>query len=187
MPRISTSDFKTGITLDLPDGLFELSEFQHVNPGKGGAFVRTKLRDLRHGTVVERTFRAGERMEQAMVDHRSVQLLYHVAGSYVFMDNNSFEQVEVSEHVLGDSKDYLVPELTATLSFYGPEIIGVELPSSVALEVVETDPGLQGDRVSRATKLAIVETGKSIRVPLFVRIGDRVIVNTATGEYVSRT
>ncbi len=149
MPQIATADFKNGMTLDLEDGLFTLVEFQHVKPGKGGAFVRTTLKNV-DGAVVERTFRAGERMERAIMDKKEMQLLYRDGADYVFMDNGTYDQMNVPESTLGDVVNYLVDSATAQIMMYGDEIIGVELPASVELDVAQTEPGVQGDRVSGA-------------------------------------
>ncbi len=159
MPQITTNDLKTGITLNLTDGLFNVVTFQHVKPGKGGAFVRTKLKNVRNGAVLDRTFRAGEKVEQAIVETREMQYLYNDGDSYVFMDQDTFEQLEVPGSVLGDMPEYLLPEMTPALSFYGTEIVGAELPASVELTVTDVEPGVQGNRVSGATKPATVETG----------------------------
>lgn len=186
MPQISTADFKNGMTLALDDGLFTLVEFQHVKPGKGGAFVRTTLKNVRSGSVVDRTFRAGERMERAMVDKREMQLLYRDGEGYVFMDNATFDQLTVPSATLGDAANYVVDTANAVMLMYGDEIIGVELPASVELAVAETEPGVQGDRVSGAKKPATLETGKVVQVPLFIEPGERVKVDTRTGEFISR-
>jgi elongation factor P len=186
MPQISTADFKNGMTLDLDDGLFTLVEFQHVKPGKGGAFVRTTLKNVRSGAVVDRTFRAGEKMERAIVDKREMQLLYRDGADYVFMDNSTYDQLDVSADTLGDTADFLVDTATALMLMYGDEIVGVELPASVELAVAETEPGVQGDRVSGAKKPATLETGKVVQVPLFIEPGERVKVDTRTGEFISR-
>jgi elongation factor P len=186
MPQISTADFKGGISLDLPDGLFNVVSFQHVKPGKGGAFVRTKLKNVRNGAVLDRTFRAGERMEQAIIETRELQFLYNEADTYVFMDQETFEQLEVPREVVIDIADYLLPEMTPALRFYGTEIVGAELPASVELRIAETEPGVQGNRVSGATKPATLETGKQVKVPLFVNEGDIIKVDTRTGEYLTR-
>jgi elongation factor P len=186
MPQISTADFKNGMTLDLDDGLFSLVEFQHVKPGKGGAFVRTTLKNVRNGAVVERTFRAGERMERAIIDKREMQLLYRDGDDYVFMDNSTYEQLSVPSAVLGDVANYLVDASTALLNMYGTEIVGVEVPASVELTVAETEPGVQGDRVSGAKKPATLETGLVVQVPLFIEPGERIKVDTRTGEFISR-
>ena len=186
MPQIATADFKNGMTLDLDDGLFTLVEFQHVKPGKGGAFVRTTLKNLRNGAVVERTFRAGERMERAIIDKREMQLLYRDGADYVFMDNESYDQLNVPGATLGDVANYLVDSATAQLMMYGDEIVGVELSASVELTIAETEPGVQGDRVSGAKKPATLETGLVVQVPLFINPGEKVKVDTRSGEFISR-
>ncbi|MDQ2710495.1 MAG: elongation factor P [Actinomycetota bacterium] len=186
MPQITTNDLKTGITLDLTDGLFNVVTFQHVKPGKGGAFVRTKLKNVRTGAVLDRTFRAGEKVEQAIVETREMQYLYNDGDSYVFMDQVTFEQLDVPATSLGDIPDYLLPEMTPALSFYGIEIVGAELPASVELTITEVEPGVQGNRVSGATKPATLETGKIVKVPLFVNNGDKIKVDTRSGEYMTR-
>ncbi|HNB96059.1 MAG TPA: elongation factor P, partial [Microthrixaceae bacterium] len=181
MPQISTSDFKNGMTVDLDDGLFSLVEFQHVKPGKGGAFVRTTLKNVRNGSVVERTFRAGERMERAIIDKREMQLLYRDGDDYVFMDNSTYDQMNVPSATLGDVSNFLVDSSTALLQMYGDEIVGVEVPASVELTVTETEPGVQGDRVSGAKKPATLETGLVVQVPLFIEPAERIKVDTRTG------
>lgn len=186
MAQISTSDFKNGMTVDLDDGLFQLVEFQHVKPGKGGAFVRTTLKNVRNGSSVERTFRAGEKMERAIVDKREMQLLYRDGDDYVFMDNESFEQLNVPSATLGDAANYLVDNSMASLLMYGDEIIGVDLAASVELEVAETEPGEKGDRVSGAKKPATLSTGHVLQVPLFINPGERIKVDTRSGEFLSR-
>lgn len=186
MPQISTSDFKNGMTVDLDDGLFSLVEFQHVKPGKGGAFVRTTLKNVRNGSVVERTFRAGERMERAIIDKREMQFLYRDGTDYVFMDNTSYEQLNVSEAALGNAANYIVDGSSVFLMMFEDEIIGSDLPASVELTIAETEPGIQGDRVSGARKPATLETGLVVQVPLFVNVGDRVKVDTRSGEYLTR-
>ena len=186
MPQIATADFKNGMTLDLDDGLFSLVEFQHVKPGKGGAFVRTTLKNVRTGAVVERTFRAGERMERAIIDKREMQLLYRDGDDYVFMDNESYDQLNVPSATLGDVAKFLVDSATAQLMMYGDEIVGVELPASVELTIAETEPGVQGDRVSGAKKPATLETGLVVQVPLFINPGERVKVDTRSGDFISR-
>lgn len=186
MPQISTSDFKNGMTVDLDDGLFSLVEFQHVKPGKGGAFVRTTLKNVRNGSVVERTFRAGERMERAIIDKREMQLLYRDGDDYVFMDNSTYDQMNVPSATLGDVSNFLVDSSTALLQMYGDEIVGVEVPASVELTVAETEPGVQGDRVSGAKKPATLSTGHVVAVPLFIETGEEVKVDTRSGEFISR-
>jgi elongation factor P len=186
MPAISTNDLKNGITLQLDNGLFTVVDFQHVKPGKGGAFVRTKLKNVRTGAVLERTFNAGVRVEQAIVDKRDMQFLYRDGDDYVFMDSVSYEQVPVPPSALGDAADYLVEQMTANLATFQGEIVQVEIPASVELTIAQTEPGVQGDRVSGARKPATLETGLVIQVPLFVNSGDRVRVDTRSGEYLTR-
>jgi elongation factor P len=186
VPQISTSDFKTGITLQMDKGLFQLVEFQHVKPGKGGAFVRTTLRNIRTGQVLDRTFNAGVKVEQAILDKRDMAFLYREGDEYVFMDNESYEQQHVNPSALGEAANYMVENMTATLGFFEGDIVTVEIPASVELNIAETEPGIQGDRVSGARKPATLETGKVIQVPLFVDIGDRVKVDTRTGDYITR-
>jgi elongation factor P len=186
MPAITTNDLKNGITLQLDNGLFQVVEFQHVKPGKGGAFVRTKLRNVRTGAVLEKTFNAGIRVEQAIVDRQDMQFLYRDGDDYVFMNLESYDQVHVAPKSLGDAADYLVEQAIAQIAQHDGEIIGVEIPASVELTVAITEPGVQGDRVSGARKPAELETGKTIQVPLFVNVGDRVRVDTRSGDYITR-
>ena len=183
---VSTNDLKNGMTLDLSEGLFSVVEFQHVKPGKGGAFVRTKLKNVRTGAVLERTFRADEKVEQAVIDKREMQYLYRDGPQYVFMDNTSYDQLNVEVPTLGDAARYLKEGDSAVLSLYDGDIVGVDLPAAVELTVSETEPGLQGDRVSGARKPATLETGLVVSVPLFVNTGDRVKVDTRSGEYLTR-
>ena len=186
MPAISTNDLKNGITLELDNGLFQVVEFQHVKPGKGGAFVRTKLRNLKNGSQLERTFNAGIRVEQAMLEKKDMQFLYRDGDEYVFMDTESYDQMNVPPVALGDAADYLIEQAVAIIAFHNGEIVTVEIPASVELTISETDPGIQGDRVSGARKPATLETGKVLQVPLFINIGDRVKVDTRSGDYITR-
>jgi elongation factor P len=183
---ISTNDLKTGMALNLPEGLVTVVDFQHVKPGKGGAFVRTKLKNVRTGAVIDRTYRADEKLGLALIDKREMQFLYREADDYVFMDNETYDQLHVSPAALGDSVNYLKEGDTAVLPMYNGEIVGVDLPAAVVLEVAETEPGIQGDRVSGARKPATLETGLVVQVPLFVETGERIKVDTRTGEYLAR-
>jgi elongation factor P len=183
---ISTNDLKNGMSLDLPEGLFSVVEFQHVKPGKGGAFVRTKLKNVRTGAVLERTYRADEKLEQAIIDKREMQYLYADGAEYVFMDNTTYDQLQVGGESLGEATKYLKEGDSAILQMYGTEIVGVDLPAAVELTVTDTEPGIQGDRVSGARKPATLETGHTVQVPLFVNTGDRIKVDTRTGEYLTR-
>jgi elongation factor P len=186
MAIITTNDLKNGMTLNLDEGLYNVVEFQHVKPGKGGAFVRTTLKNARTGQVIDRTFRAGEKVDRATLNKREMQFLYRDGDDYVFMDNSSYEQLNVGPLALGAAADYLVEEMTAILVMFEDEIIDVELPAAVELSITETEPGVQGDRVSGARKPATLETGKVVQVPLFVNPGDKVKVDTRTGEYLTR-
>jgi len=174
------------MALDLPEGLVTVVEFQHVKPGKGGAFVRTKLKNVRTGAVLDRTYRADEKLEQAIIDKAEMQYLYRESDHHVFMDNTSYEQMNVDAATLGDSVNYLKEGDSVIMQLYGSEIVGVELPAAVELAVAETEPGVQGDRVSGARKPATLETGLVVQVPLFVNPGDRVKVDTRSGEYLTR-
>jgi elongation factor P len=186
MAATTTNDLKKGMTLDLPEGLFQVVDFQHVKPGKGPAFVRTTLRNVRSGSSLDRTFRADERVEQAMVDKTEMQFLYRDGSDYVFMDNQSYEQIHVGTAALGDAAKYVIEGSTVQLQFYKDEIIGTDLPAAVELTVTQTEPGIQGDRVSGARKPATLETGLVVQVPLFVNEGERIRVDTRTGDYLTR-
>jgi elongation factor P len=186
MAAISTSDIKNGITIKIDEGLFTVIEFQHVKPGKGGAFVRTKLRNARSGAVIERTYNSNERLEQAIIDKRDTQYLYRDGDDYIFMDQVTYDQVPVSSKSLGDTSKFLKETGKAMLIQFNDEIIGIELPASVELVIAETEPGIQGDRVSGARKPATLETGFVVQVPLFVGPGETIKVDTRTGEYMTR-
>ena len=183
---ISTNDLKNGMALNLPEGLMSVVEFQHVKPGKGGAFVRTKLKNVRSGAVLDRTFRADEKVTLAVIDKRDMQFLYREGTDYVFMDNETYDQLHVADSNVGNAVNYLKEGDSAVLPMYKDEVIGVDLPAAVELEVRDTEPGIQGDRVSGARKPATLETGLVVQVPLFVNPGERIKVDTRTGEYLSR-
>jgi elongation factor P len=183
---VSTNDLKNGMSLDLPEGLFSVIEFQHVKPGKGGAFVRTKLKNVRSGAVIERTYRADEKLEQAIIDKRDMQFLYRDGTDFVFMDTTSYEQMSAPPAALGDAPNYLKEGDEANLQMYNGEIVGVDLPAAVELRVTVTEPGIQGDRVSGARKPATLQTGLVVQVPLFVNVGDMIKVDTRSGEYLTR-
>jgi elongation factor P len=183
---VSTNDLKNGMALDLPGGLVTVVGFQHVKPGKGGAFVRTKLKHWGSGAVVEKTFRADEKVPLAVIDKREMQYLYREGDAYVFMDTGTYDQIHVDAAELGDSVRYLKEGDRAVLPSYQGRVIGVELPAAVELTVAETEPGVQGDRVSGARKAATLETGLVVQVPLFVDRGERIKVDTRTGEYLAR-
>jgi elongation factor P len=174
------------MTLELDRDLVQVVDFQHVKPGKGHAFVRTTLRNVRTGSVVDRTFRAGEKVQRAIIDKRSMQFLYRDGADYVLMDDQTYDQIQVTPTTLGDATNYMVEQGTTLILMYGDEVIGVELPASVELVITETEPGLQGDRVSGARKPATLETGLVVQVPLFIELGERVKVDTRSGDYLSR-
>jgi elongation factor P len=182
----TSNDLKNGLVLNIDGQLWTVVEFQHVKPGKGPAFVRSKLKNVLTGKVVERTFNAGVRVETANVDKREMNYLYNDGSGYVFMDNQNYEQMSLSNEVVGDSKDYLLENQAAIVAVYEGNPIYVELPASVVLEITYTEPGLQGDRSSGGTKPATVETGLQIQVPLFLEQNTKVRVDTRTGEYLGR-
>jgi elongation factor P len=186
MSSLSSNDLKNGVSLRLDDGLFTVIDFQHVKPGKGGAFVRTKLRNVRSGAVIERTYRAGESLDQAVIDKRDMSFLYRDGEDYVFMDQSTFDQLTVTTGTLGDAVNYVREGAVAVVQMCDDEVVGVDLPASVELTVAETEPGVQGDRVSGARKSATLETGLVVQVPLFVNPGETIKVDTRTGEYLTR-
>lgn len=183
---ISTNDMRPGMTLELESDLYTILQYQHHKPGKGHAMVRTKLRNLRTGAVVDRTFRADEKVELARVEKKDMQYLYSDGAGYVFMDNQTYEQIHVDEVLLEEAAGLLKEGQTVQVAFHERNPIEVELPTTVDLLVAETDPGLQGDRSSAGTKPAKLETGAVVQVPLFVVTGDTVRVDTRSGNYVTR-
>lgn len=183
---ISTSEFKTGLTIEYDGNLFSIIEFQHVKPGKGAAFVRSKLRNMRTGGVIDKTFSAGEKMERAHIEKASMQFLYSMGDDYVFMNNDTYEQLEIPASQLAHEKNFLLDGMEVKIMLFGSEILGVEVPEKVTLEVTDCEPGVKGNTASNATKSATVSTGYTLQVPLFVDAGDKLIINTSTGQYVSR-
>jgi elongation factor P len=183
---ISVNDFRNGLTIEVDGEIYRVLEFQHVKPGKGAAFVRSRLRNLRNGNIVEKTFRAGEKVERAQIDNRKMQYLYSTGDTYIFMDTETYEQVELSAKQIEYELKFLKENMEVSVIMYQGETIGVELPNTVVLTVVETEPGIKGDTVSGGTKSAKLETGLVVQVPLFVNEGDKLIINTADGTYVSR-
>ncbi|CAD2077157.1 elongation factor P [Phocicoccus schoeneichii] len=183
---ISVNDFKTGLTIEVDNGIWRVIDFQHVKPGKGAAFVRSKLRNLRTGAIQEKTFRAGEKVGRAQIDNSKMQYLYNDGDDYVFMDNNTYEQITVNKSQLEHEIQFLKENMPVSIMMYEGETLGVDLPKSVELQVVETEPGLKGDTVSGGTKSATMETGLKIQVPLFIENGEILVVNTDDGSYVSR-
>lgn len=183
---ISSNDFKTGLTIEIDGDVFSVVEFQHVKPGKGAAFVRTKLKNVRTGGVVERRFNAGEKVNKAHVERREMQYLYKDADHYVVMDNETYEQVSLTEDQIGDGVKWLKENMSLGVLFYEVEVIGVDVPNSVQLVVTATEPGVKGDTATGGTKPATLETGAVVQVPFFVNEGDVLIIDTRTGNYVQR-
>lgn len=183
---ISSNDFRTGLTIEVDGDIYAVVEFQHVKPGKGSAFVRCKLKNLRTSGVVERTFRAGEKLPRAHLEHREMQYLYREGDSFVFMDNENYEQTSLGLNQLGDNVKYLKENMNIYLLTYNGDLIGVELPNTVELKVIEADPGVRGDTATGGTKPATLETGLIIQVPLFIDVGTVIKVDTRTGEYLER-
>ena len=182
----TTNDLKNGMTLNIDGQLWNVVDFQHVKPGKGGAFVRTKLKNVMSGKVVDRTFNAGVRVEQASVDRREMQYLYREGDDFVFMDTQDYDQPRIPAATVGDAANYLLEEQNVTVAFNEGVPLYVEMPAAVELTVSQTDPGLQGDRATGGTKPATLETGAQIRVPLFITTGEKIRVDTRTGQYLGR-
>jgi elongation factor P len=182
----TTNDLKNGMTLSIDGALWSVVEFQHVKPGKGGAFVRTKLKNVLSGKVVDRTFNAGVRVEVATVDKRDMQYLYREGDDFVFMDTTDYDQPHIPAAVVGDAANYLLEEQNVTIAFNDGTALYVELPAAVELTVQHTDPGLQGDRSTGGTKPATLDTGAQIQVPLFITTGEKIRVDTRTGQYLGR-
>ncbi|MCC6731124.1 MAG: elongation factor P [Chthonomonadales bacterium] len=183
---IDTSDFRNGLSIRQDSDIFTIVEFQHVKPGKGGAFVRTRLRNVRTGAVIEKTFRAGEKMEQARLERRPMQFLYVQEDLYFLMDTETYEQISVPRSAFGDPVKYLKDGTEVTVLDHDGTVIGVEVPFFVELEVVETDPGVRGDTAAGGSKPAKVATGAVIQVPFFINVGDRVKIDTRTDSYLER-
>ena len=186
MTTISTSDFKNGICIEYNGKLCTIIDFQHVKPGKGGAFVRTKLRDIKTGRVIDNTFNAGVKVESIRMESKKMQYLYNDGTSYNFMDNTTFEQMEIPAETVGEAAQWLKENEEATLLYAAEELISLEPPMFVELEVTETDPGFKGDTVQGGTKPATLETGATIQVPLFVEPGDTLQIDTRDGRFVKR-
>lgn len=182
----TSNDLKNGLVLNIDGQLWAVIEFQHVKPGKGGAFVRTKLKNVLSGKVVDRTFNAGVRVETANVDKRDMQYLYRDADDYVFMDMDTFDQINVPQAVVGENDKWMLENQKAIVALHDGNALYIELPVTVELEVTYTEPGMQGDRATGGTKPATVETGAEIQVPLFITQGERVKVDTRDGSYLGR-
>jgi elongation factor P len=183
---ISSNDFRTGVTIDLDGSVWRVVEFLHVKPGKGSAFVRTKLKNVQTGNTVERTFRAGETVPQAILEKRTMQHTYKEGEQFVFMDMETFEEARLSEAEIGDRVKYLKDGMEVNVVQWNSQVLEVELPNSVVLEVTETDPGVKGDTATGGTKPAIVETGAQVMVPLFISVGERIKIDTRNDTYLGR-
>lgn len=183
---MDTSDFRNGISIIVDNDIYTIVEFQHVKPGKGGAFVRSKLKNVRTGGVIDKTWRAGERMEQAILDRYPLQYSYQQEGEYFFMDPESYEMIPVPKEKIGDGVKFLKEGLEVTALSHKDELINVELPFTIEATIAETDPGVRGDTASGGSKPATLETGAVIQVPFFINVGDRVKVDTRTSDYLER-
>jgi elongation factor P len=183
---ISTNDMRPGQTLDIDGNLFTIVNYQHVKPGKGQAFVKTKLKNVKTGAVTDKTFRADEKVNLAVLDKREMQFLYEDDAGLVFMDNETYDQVHVDPALLGDAVKFLKDGTVCLIPVYDGTPVGVDMPVTVELDVVDTEPGFKGDRVSGTLKPATVETGTVVQVPLFIQVGERIKVDTRSGEYMSR-
>ena len=183
---ISSNDFRTGVTVELDGSVWRVVEFLHVKPGKGSAFVRTKLKNVQTGNTVDRTFRAGETVPQANIEKRTMQHTYKDGEEYVFMDMETYEETRMNGENLGDRTNFLKEEMEVNVLFWDEQVLEIELPTSVVLEITDTDPGVKGDTATGGTKPAIVETGAQVMVPLFISIGEKIKVDTRDGSYLGR-
>ena len=183
---ISSNDFRTGVTVELDGSVWRVVEFLHVKPGKGSAFVRTKLKNVQTGNTVDRTFRAGETVPQANIEKRTMQHTYKDGEEYVFMDMETYEETRMNAENLGDRTNFLKEEMEVNVLFWDEQVLEIELPTSVVLEITDTDPGVKGDTATGGTKPAIVETGAQVMVPLFISIGEKIKVDTRDGSYLGR-
>lgn len=183
---ISSNDFRTGVTIEIDGNVWQVVDFQHVKPGKGAAFVRAKLKNVQTGAIVERTFNAGEKLPRAHVDKREMQYLYESDGQFHFMDNETYEQIAMTKEQLDSAIHFLKENMNIAVMLFQGVVIGVELPYSVELRVVETDPGIRGDTATGGTKPAKLETGYVVKVPLFINVDDVLRIDTRTGDYVER-
>lgn len=182
----NVNDIKNGMTILFEDSIYTVLEFSHVKPGKGAAFVQVKLKNLRTGSIVEKRFNSGVKLEKAMIEKKNMQYLYEASGVYTFMDNETYEQLELTESQLGNDKYYLKNGLEVIVSLYQGEVLGVILPEKVELEIIATEPAVKGNTTNNAQKDATVETGLMVRVPLFIEQGEKILVSTKDGSYASR-
>lgn len=183
---LSINELKSGLTVLVDGQVYAVTDYQHVKPGKGAAFVRTKLRNLKNGTILEKTFRGDEKIEEAFIEERKLQYLYNADKIYHFMDQQNFEEIRIPEEILGGNSRFLKDNLEITAYFYGAEVLNVALPTFIELKIVNAEPGIKGDTAKAAFKSAVVETGATIQVPLFIEQGDIIKIDTRTGEYIAR-
>lgn len=183
---VSAGDFRNGVTFDLDGQVFTIIEFQHVKPGKGAAFVRTKIKNVMTGATVERTFNPSDKMPKAVIERKDMEYLYNDGNLYYFMDVQSYEQIPINKSSIGSSFEFVKENMTVKLLFYKGNCFGIEPPTFVELVITETDPGFKGDTATGATKMATVETGATVKVPLFINQGERIKIDTRTGEYMER-
>ncbi len=183
---VDVNDIRNGMTLLIEGNIYQIVEFLHVKPGKGAAFMKTKMKNLRTGTTLERTFNTNVKFEEARIDRKTVQYLYEAGGTYYFMDNVTYEQYELNEDQLGDNKDYLLENMEVQLTFYGSELLGITLPEKMEYTIVECEPGIKDSTATAATKVAKIETGLTVRVPMFINEGDKIIITTVDGKYYGR-
>ena len=183
---IDVNDLRKGVTFELGDGLFKVLDYSHNKPGRGNATIRTKIRNLRNGVTVEKTFQSGERVQDIRLDHHQAQYLYHDGDLYFFMDTESYEQPALNKVLLGESADYLKDGMEVKLTFYNGEAIDVELPAAVELKVVESEVAVRGDTANNVNKLVTTESGLRVQVPQFVKVDDVIRINTTTGDYLTR-
>ena len=183
---VSINEIKSGLTLLVDGDVYQVVEFQHVKPGKGAAFVRTKLRNLKNGGIQERTFRGDEKIEEAFIEEKKLQYLYASGNIYHFMDQDNFEEITISEDLLGDKRKFLKDNLDVVAYSYKNEILNINPPNFIEFKIIHTEPGIKGDTAKSGTKLATIETGATVQVPLFIDVGDTIKVDSRTGEYVER-
>ncbi|HZW49325.1 MAG TPA: elongation factor P [Bacillota bacterium] len=183
---ISTNDLRNGVTVEIDGNVWSVVEFQHVKPGKGAAFVRTKMKNVKTGAVQEKTFNAGEKLSKARIDTHEMQYLFAAGNFYTFMDTSTYEQMELTAEQIGDGIKYLIENMNLMIQIFDETVIGVELPNFVELKIAECEPGVKGDTATGGTKPAKLETGAPVRVPFFINEGDKIRVDTRTGEYLSR-
>lgn len=183
---ISVNDFRTGVTIEYEDHIWQVMEFQHIKQARGAAIVRTKLRNLRNDNIQDKTFRSTERVKRARIDNKNMQYLYASGTTHAFMDMQTFEQIEIDESMIEQELNFIKENVTVNIMMYDGEVLGIDLPNNVELEVVETEPGIKGDTVSGGSKAATLETGYTVQVPLFINEGDLLVISTEDGRYISR-